>query len=374
MVTEFDGFATRMTAPLSGLALLLTGDRDAAAALVHTALTKAYTDRVPNERRAVTGLVRAWLAGATPVGESAELPHDLELLRRSLDALPEKQRVAVALHHWSSLAVPEIAAVLRRPERAVAADLAAGEAELHLPAPTEPDEPPPTVAERLAALVAAAGPPLVDLADVVEAGKAQRRHRRRTAIAAAAVLIAAGTAAALLTTGEPEPVTSERAPVRVVDRFEDAEPVVVVDDRARRLTAQLTAAVDDIRPGATDLQPVGGQRPFEFFTSEESGSPGTYHAQGEFGSTLLFFFVNLPAAEPHVPCAEPGVDCTSRQFPDGTVADVTVISDTGITSVTLLSRRPDGTTLYLSANGTGEPGSPELSVEDMFRFATVFTY
>jgi hypothetical protein len=183
MVGEFDGFATRMTVPLSGLALLLTGDRDAAATLVHTALTKAYTDRVPNERRAVTGLVRAWLAGALPVGEPAELPHDLELLRRSIDALPEKQRVAVVLHHWSGLAVPEIAAVLRRPERAVAADLAAGETELHEPAPAEPDEPPPTVAERLAVLVAAAGPPLVDLADVVEGGEgataAPAPHRGR---------------------------------------------------------------------------------------------------------------------------------------------------------------------------------------------------
>jgi hypothetical protein len=257
----------------------------------------------------------------------------------------------------------------------VAADLAAGEAELHEPTP---DEEPTSVDARLAALVAAAGPPVVNLAEVIEAGKAQRRHRRRTAVAAAGVLIAAGTAAALLTAGEPEPVASERAPVRVVDRFEQpglGQPEPVVDDRARRLTTLLAAAMDDVLPGVTDLQPVGDQQPpFEFATAEQFGPPGTYLAQGEFGSTRLFFFVRSPTAEAHVPCAEPGVDCTSRQFPDGTVADVSVLTDIGATSITLLSRRPDGTRLYMSASGTEPSGPPELSVEDMFRFATVFTY
>ncbi len=372
-MTEFDAFATRLAAPLSGLALLLTGDRDAAATLVHTALTKTYLDRVPDERRAIAALVRAWLAGPPPIGEPAELPHELELLRRSLDALPEAQRVAVALHHWSGLSTPEIAGLVRRPEREVAADLEAGEAELHMPAPTEPDEPPPTVPARLAALVAAAGPPLVDLADVVEAGKAQRRHRRRTAVAAAAVLIAAGTAAALLTAGEPEPVASERAPVRVVDRVGDAEPVV--DDRARRLTAQLAAAMDDVLPDVTDLQPVSGQQPpLEFSIAQAGGSPAPYIAEARFSRTLLFFFVDSRAADTYVPCAEPGLDCTSRQFPDGTVAEVTVNTETSNTSLSLISLRPDGTIFHVFVNGTGEPGPPELSVEDMFRFATVFTY
>jgi DNA-directed RNA polymerase specialized sigma24 family protein len=361
MVTEFDGFATRMTTPLSGLALLLTGDRDAAATLVHTALTRAYTDRVPNEQRAVTGLVRAWLAGAPPVGEPAELPHEQELLRRSLDALPEKQRVAVVLHHWSNLSVPEIAGMVRRPERAVAADLAAGEAELHAPAPTEPDEPPPTVEERLAALVAAAGPPLVDLADVGEAGRAQRRQRRRTAIAAAAVLIAATTAATLLTAGEPEPVASERAPVRIVDRFEQPEPVV--DDRARRLTAQLTAAMND-------LLPDGVSSP-EFAIHSADGPRDIYVANAGFGRTMLIFIVESRAADAFVPCSEPDQDCRYRQFPDGTVAEVVAQTEVDRTALSLTARRPDGTAFHMLAYGIGVP---ELTVEDMFRFATVLTY
>jgi hypothetical protein len=129
----------------------------------------------------VTGTRPPRLAGPPPVGEPAELPYNRELLRRSLDALSEAQRVVVVLHHWWGLSTSEIAAVLGRPERAVAADLAAGEAELHEP----------TLAARLATLVS--GPPLVDVTEVVEAGKAQRRHRRRTAVAAAGVLIVAAT-------------------------------------------------------------------------------------------------------------------------------------------------------------------------------------
>ncbi len=357
-MAEFDAFATRLAAPLTGLALLLTGDREAAAALVHTALTKTYLDRVPDERRAIAALVRAWLAGPPPVGEPAELSYDLELLRRSLDALPAGQRVSVVLHHWSGLSVPEIAAMLRRPERTVAADL---EAELHVPAPTEPDEPPPTVEERLAALVAAAGPPLVDVAEVVEAGKAQRRQRRRTAIAAAAVLIAATTAATLLTAGEPEPVASERAPVRIVDRFEQPEPVV--DDRARRLTAQLAAAMNDLLPA--------GVPPPEFAVNSADGPRDIYVANAGFGRTMLIFIVESRAADAFVPCSEPGQDCRYRQFPDGTVAEVVAQTEVDRTALSLTARRPDGTAFHMLAYGIG---APELTVEDMFRFATVLTY
>jgi hypothetical protein len=371
MVAEFDAFATRMAAPLSGLALLLTGDRDSAATLVHTTLTKAYTDRTPDERRVIAGLVRTWLAGAPPVGEPAELSYDLDLLRRSIDALPEKHRVTVVLHHWSGLAVPEIAGLLRRPERAVAADLEAGEAELHVPAPAEPDEPPPTVPARLAALVAAAGPPLVDLADVGEAGRAQRRQRRRTAIAAAAVLIAAGTVAALLTAGEPEAVTWKASWPNA--QLLPTEPVI--DDRARRLTAQLTAAMDDVLPGVTDLRPGYSERPpLEFSIRPEFDPTDTYAAEAGFGATVLLFYVESRAADAYVPCAEPNLDCRYRQFPDGTVAEVVVHTEADRTALSLLSRRPDGTSFYVIANAVGAPGTPELSVADMFRFATLFTY
>ncbi len=367
-MAEFDAFATRMAAPLTGLALLLTGDRDAAATLVHTTLTKAYTDRTPDERRAIAGLVRTWLAGAPPVGEPAELSYDLELLRRSIDALPEKQRVAVALHHWSSLAVPEIAAMLRRPERAVAADL---EADLHVPAPAEPDEPPPTVPARLAALVAAAGPPLVDLADVADAGRAQRRQRRRTAIAAAAVLVAAATAATLLTAGEPVAVTWKAGWPNA--QLLPTEPVI--DDRARRLTAQLTAAIDDLLPGVTDLRSgYNGRPPLEFAIGPEFGPTDIYAAEVTFGSTLLLFYVESRAADAYVPCSEPNLVCRYREFPDGTVAEVVAYTEADHTALSLLSRRPDGTSFYVDANGVGASGTPELSVEDLFRFATLFTY
>jgi len=371
MVRDFADFAARVTAPLTGLAQLLTGDREAAATLVYTALTRTFSARVPDERQAVTTLVRTWLAGAPPVEQPAEeLPHDAELLRRSLDALPEKQRVAVALHHWSGFSVPEIAAVLRRREQAVAADLAAGVAELHTPTPSS------TVDVRLAELVAAIGPPLVDLTQVVEAGQAQRRQRRRTAVVAAAVLVAAGVVAALLTGGEPD---EARAEFTTGTRFMVLTPRPVIDDRARRLTAQLSAAMSDVLPGVTDVRPgVDGFPPLEF----SFGSPYTpdgYGAHAVFGSTLLILQVehSLGFVDPTHSCSESDPNCTHRTFADGTWAYVTVhpYDDMTKTALSLTAQRPDGTAVFLSASTLGpEPGPLTLSVEDLFPFATVFTY
>ncbi len=352
-MAEFDAFATRMTAPLAGLAQLLTGDREAAATLVHTALTRSYMERRPDDRRATAALVRAWLAGAPPIGDPAELSYDLELLRRSLDALSAHQRVAVVLHHWSGLSVPDIAAMLRRPERTVAADLQAGVTELHLPAP------PPTVDARLTALVSAAGPPLVDLALVAQAGRAQRRHRRRTAVAAAGALITAGTVAALLTGGDPEP--PERPPVRVVDQF--GEPAAEVESRARRLTAQLTVALDGLLPAGVPL-PV-------FTVNSADGPSHTYVANAGFGRTMLIFIVESRAADAFVPCSEPDEDCRYRQFPDETVAEVVVTAEVDRIALSLTSRRPDSTAFRVLAYGIG---TPELTVEDMFGLATAVTY
>ncbi len=373
MAVGFDEFAARMTAPLSGLAQLLTGDREAAATLVYTALTRAFSARVPDERDAVTTLVRAWLAGAPPVGEPAEeLPHDAELLRRSLDALPEKHRVAVALHHWSGFSVPEIAAVLRRREQAVAADLAAGVAELHVATPADPDEPPSTVDARLAELVAATGPPLVDVSEVAETGRRQQRQRRRTAVVAGVVLLAVATVATLLMGGEEKRAL---AATHSLD-FSNLPPLPVVDDRARRLTAQLKAAMDDVLPGVTDLQPGGSRRPpLEFATSAEWDGTTIYFAEATVGSTLLILYVNS-VEESHPPCSaqEPEMVCTPREFPDGTVAEVAVNAEQDLTVLSLLSQRPDGTVIGLIADNVGGPGLPELTAEDLFRFATVFTY
>ncbi len=359
---------TRMAAPLTGLARLLTGDRETAAALVHTALVRAYSERVPDERRAIAALVRAWLAGAPPVAEPAELPHDLELLRRILDALPEKQRAAVVLHHWSGLPVTEIAALLRRPERAVTADLAAGVAELGQES---------TVDARLAALVAAAGPPLVDLTQVAEAAQAQRRQRRRTAVVAAVVLLVAGVVAALLTGGEPD---GARTGFTAGDRFLVLTPQPVIDDRARRLTAQLSAAMSDVLPGVTDVRPgVDGFPPLEFSFGSPY-TPDTYGAHAVFGSTLLILQVEriLGFVDPaQSSCPESDPNCTYRTFADGTWAYVTVhpYDDMTKTALSLTANRPDGTAIFLSASILGPAtGPPALSVEDLFRFATVFTY
>jgi hypothetical protein len=239
-----------------------------------------------------------------------------------------------------------------------------------LQVPGEPDE--PTVAARLAALVAAAGPLQVDAAEVVEAGRAQQRQRRRTAVVAGVVLLAVAAVATLLTGGEPER-TLTASPVW--SSVSALPPVPVVDDRARRLTAQLAAALDDVLPGVTDLAPGTRRRPpLEFATAPDWGSMNVYTAEAMFGSTILHIAV-YSDTQPYPPCSVPEIrqNCTSREFPDGTVAEVVIAAEPNFPAGSLMSQRPDGTIFHVIAESFGA-GPPALTTEDLFRFATVFTY
>lgn len=85
----------------------------------------------------------------------------------------------------------------------------------------------------------------------------------------------------------------------------------------------------------------------------------------------LIFVVAFSTTGTFVPCAEPGEDCTSRQFPDGTVAEVVIDPEADWQTLILTARRPDGTAIEAFTDGTG---APDLTVENMFGFATVFTY
>jgi len=105
--------------------------------------------------------------------------------------------------------------------------------------------------------------------------------------------------------------------------------------------------------------------------SPSEGLHKTYIADASFATTTLFFVVEFRAADPFVPCSGPGQDCQYRQFPDGTVAAVIRHPETDMAMLSLTARRPDGTAVWVFADGLE---TPDLSVEDMFRFATVFTY
>ena len=79
-----------------------------------------------------------------------------------------------------------------------------------------------------------------------------------------------------------------------------------------------------------------------------------------------------------MPCPGYQQVCTSRQFPDGTSARAwpcspSRLSDQTINRLTVL--RPDGTFCHVAVfyrERRSDP--PPLDVDDLFRFATVFTY
>jgi hypothetical protein len=200
----------------------------------------------------------------------------------------------------------------------------------------------------------------------------QQRQRRRTAVVAGVVLLAVAAIATLLMGDEPKGALTASP---LWTSASTLQPLPVVDDRARRLTAQLAAAMDDILPGVTDLEPGGGRRPpLEFATAPDWGPMDAYVAEASFGSTVLHIVV-YSGMELYPPCAVPEVQqhCTSREFPDGTVAEVVINAEPVFIGASLTSQRPDGTTFHVLADNFGA-GPSELTAEQLFRFATVFTY
>jgi DNA-directed RNA polymerase specialized sigma24 family protein len=237
--------AARAHPDLLRLAVLLERDRADAEDLVRTALVAAGTRRRGSAdlmRSARTALVRGHLAGRPDDGPRTsgwvddvptEDPDDD--LRRALDALPSPTRAAVVLALGAGLPPRDVADVLRMPEDAARAEIAAGAAPLRSAvAPVAPSWRPLTaapvvdrdadlrreladLAERLAGWTADAAGTGAEVAAEVSA----RRRRRRLVALAAACALAAGTV--VVATGQ------DPAPAPAADRDSSTPPPPLVD-------------------------------------------------------------------------------------------------------------------------------------------------
>ncbi|OLF18984.1 sigma factor-like helix-turn-helix DNA-binding protein [Actinophytocola xanthii] len=412
----FEEFTARSVDHLTRLGYLLSGDPEC---LVLDCLAEVRR-RWPGTD-ATTVLVRRFLANPAEPGFVEELAADLEDLRLALAALPPRQRAAVVLRYWAGLPVAEVATVLDGPERVVATETGQGlagvtAAAAQLTAASQLTAGDGVEGERAAEAVLADGlrvlaeaaPPLgVGTAEILAATRPVVRSRRRwlAAVLAGVVLVGAGAVAVTLRTGssgEAEPeglvVVSATPTLGRPHQPPNVElPPIIVDDQARKLTRQLRAALDRVLPGATVLHPVprppgAGDRPpgagdfplpLEFHLDEYSGLDKGYLASATVdlgvGSAVIAIDVRWRSHEDmtrYTPCPEIELDCTFRQFPDRTRADVVVFTDPASRAVvhTMSSLRPDGTFVNVTVQSTEPDTPPPLSVEDLFRFARVFTY
>jgi len=328
----------------------------------------------PAEGAELAAVVRDWLA--EPGREDGPLDDPgAEHLRRGLGALAPRQRAAVVLRHWSGLAPADVAELLDCPEETVALET---DAALDVLATDE---------ERLAA-------DLATLAAAVPVTEPEPVGRRwRSAGVAAGVLAVAGVFAAVLgvggEAGAPPAEPTRSPPPSIAPEPAVADPAPSFDNRARRLTAQLTGARARVLPGVEALGPAAVSGPtghvlWAPLVFHVGDTPDVYLAMATLGAgrdaAVLKIDVGYrnPAADPkYTPCPEFQQVCTYRRFPDGTYGAVTVftepVSDQTIHRLTVM--RPDGTFGHVAVfYRERRPDPPPLGVDDLFRFATVFTY
>lgn len=349
----------------SQLGYLLSGDDELTERLVRLAAVEVC--RAGPRGSPVEILAREWLEDP---GDGYQDDPDIPL-RQALAALPPPQRAAVVLRHWSGLPEEEVARIVGCSAQDVAS---LGE----------------WPADALRSLAARAPSVVVPPEEVEQVVRAQRRQRWRSVGGATLVLVVAGVLATTLSVGSPEsaPEAEVTAPpgwteVRTVPLAPDMG-AVVVDDQARKLTAQLADAVDEVLPELANVRagpsgPLTGfteRTPLEFYTRARSQPPGTYFAQAIFDadgeSALLLVEVRrLLAASAWQPCPKRGQECAYREYADKTRADVVGYVDAGSANVVraLTSLRPDGTFVHVTVYGV----EPPLSVEELFGFARVFS-
>lgn len=320
--------------------------------------------RAPAAGTDLETFVREWLADPPD-----PLP-DTGPLRRGLAALAPRQRAAVVLRYWSGLSVAAVAELLDCPQQTVEWET---DAAFDVLATDE---------QRLRADLAA-------LAEQTPVAPPAPRRRWRSAGVAAGVLVAAGVFAAVLgldgpahaPRADPTPVTTPRLVV--------VDPVNSVDDRARRLTAELAAMRSRLFPAGVELGPAwvqapGGRvqwAPLEFHVDH---TPDLYLAVATVGTgrdaaTLKIDvgYRNPAADPPFTPCPKFQRACVSRRFPDGTTGAVTVFTEpsTDQTIHRLTAMRPDGTFCHVTVfYREPRPDAPPLGVAALLGFATALRY
>ena len=362
---KFTLFVEQSADGLSRLGYLLSGDHERTERLVRSTVVRVYREWPRGSPEEI--LVREWLddPGEDYVG--------------GLGALPPRQRAAVVLRYWSRLPAAEVARILDCAEAEVA----------------ELDEWPEYA---LRAVAADARPVAVSADEAAEAALAQRRQRWRSVAVAAVVLVVAGVFATMISVGAPEsaPEAEVVAPPSwtgvPTGQLAPDMGAVVVDDQARKLTAQLAGAMDRVLPEVTNVRsgPSGPRTgyterpPLEFYTRVRSQPPGTYFAQAivdAHGESAFLLLEVRREPEPEAPeqasCREFERDCRSRAFPDRTRADVVGYLDPASQNIvrTLNSLRPDGTSVQVTVFGVErESGAPSIGVAELFRFAQVFTF
>ncbi len=334
----------------------------------------------PEAEQEPADVVREWLADPADLAESAS--PESEPLRRGLATLEPRQRAVVVLRYWSGLSVAEVAELLERPEETVELETAAA---LDVLATDE---------ERLAAELAELAADPWPEEDVEPAPR-----RWRSVGVAAGVLLVAGVFAAVLGLGEPAsapPNDSSWSPPPTDPSATGApgpppsvgNSAAAIDNRARRLTAQLAKARSRVLAGV-DVAPIAvsttyGSEPWEPLVFHVADTPDLYLAVALLGAghdaALLKIDVGRrdPDSDPrYTPCPEFQLDCTYRRFPDGTYGAVSVFSEpeTDHTVHRLTAMRPNGTFLHATVyyvEARSDP--PPLDVADLFRFATVLNY
>lgn len=242
-------------------------------------------------------------------------------------------------------------------------------------------------------------PPNVDIDAVIATAKLRSQRRQAvtfTALGTATVVVALTAVLTSAGAGQNEPAAGGNglAATKPPAVTTSGTPSPGSRDQAGKLTKQLAdanalpadAVVD---PSATDPftgKPVAALE----FVPPPGGPDGDYMAfakltRGQVPSDLTVSVSSGAARKDGGnagECPPGGVPCTPMAFPDGTRAHVMVTDDAtrvGVVSM-LTAQRPDGTYIQVICSTSGNQGAtkgspePPLGVEDMFKFATIFTW
>jgi hypothetical protein len=236
-----------------------------------------------------------------------------------------------------------------------------------------------------------ADPAAVDTYAVIAKAKARTRNRRAGAATAFGTVAAIGALAVTFGAGggTPPATPTIAGPWRVCVGIDDepCTPLTETDDRSRKLTQQLAKSPRVLPERFTVEQDGRDPAPLEFVVTNDKEKRYTAWATllDPVDSVDISFEVGkVPAGtsidgipDPtFLPCTIGVRDCEARTLPDGTIARAETSNVPSamepITYATAL--RPDGTYIQVIAAVPEARPDPPFTLEELFEFATVFTY